>query len=247
MTTGDPTTKDTSPMTPVSRKTLTALVTEQLRDGIHRGTLLPGSQLQEAELAERLGVSRGPIRESLQRLIQEGLLASQPHRGVFVPVLSEEDIIDVFFAREAVEAAAFRRVMRRSASPELLDALRETVDEMDAAAAEDDWSAVGELDVRFHRLVVDAVGSHRLSRMFSTLMSETRLCLHMMAGADPAHHDLVPEHEELARLIAGDDLDAALATLHQHLADAVVTVRRRLYHSVQGKETGHAPTTRRNP
>ncbi|MFJ5226728.1 GntR family transcriptional regulator [Streptomyces sp. NPDC088400] len=246
MTMSDPTVKHTSSMTPVSRKTLTSLVTEQLRDGIHRGTFLPGSQLHEAELAERLGVSRGPIRESLQRLIQEGLLASQPHRGVFVPVLTEEDIIDVFFAREAVEAAAFRRVITQPPSPELLDALRRTLDEMTSAAADDDWSTVGELDVRFHRLVVDAVGSHRLSRMFSTLISETRLCLHMMAGADPAHHDLVPEHHELARLIAGAELDTALATLHQHFAEAVVTLRRRLHNSVHGEENGHAPTQRRH-
>ena len=55
-------------------------------------------------------MSRGPVREALQRLIQEGLLRSEPHRGVFVPVMSAEDIDDIYLAREALETAAVRRI-----------------------------------------------------------------------------------------------------------------------------------------
>src|SRR5215218_8200290 len=78
----------------------------------------PGTQLNEVELASSFGVSRGPVREALQRLIQEGLLRSEPHRGVFVPVMTDEDIDDVYLAREALEAAAVRQIARmgRSAS-----------------------------------------------------------------------------------------------------------------------------------
>ncbi|MDT0323195.1 GntR family transcriptional regulator [Streptomyces millisiae] len=221
----------TSPITPIPRRTLVSQVTEQLREGIYHGVFLPGSQLHEAELAERLGVSRGPIRESLQRLIQEGLLSSQPHRGVFVPVLSEADIVDVFFAREAVEAAAFRQVMAAPAPAGLVDALRRVVDEMADAVDADNWRALGDIDVRFHRLVVNAAGSHRLSRMFDTLISETRLCLNMYADLEPARLDLLPEHRELVELIAGADLETALATLQRHFAEAVVTLRHRLRQS----------------
>ncbi|WP_326595463.1 GntR family transcriptional regulator [Streptomyces sp. NBC_01803] len=233
MTTEDMTTAlgRPSPVNPIRRRTLTSQVTEQLRDGIHRGVFLPGTQLHETELAERLGVSRGPVRESLQRLIQEGLLASQPHRGVFVPVLSEDDVVDVFFAREAVEAAAFRRVITARASAELLDALRRVVDDMATAAEDDNWWGVADLDLSFHRMVVEAAGSHRLNRMFDTLVSETRLCLNMYADLEPDRMDLLPEHRGLVDLIAGADLPTALTTLRQHFDEAVVTLRRRLRQS----------------
>ncbi|HEY5832416.1 GntR family transcriptional regulator [Streptomyces sp.] len=215
-------------LTPVRRKTLTSQVTELIRDDLLRGKYPPGHQLNEVELAASLGVSRGPIRETLARLVHEGLLLSQPHRGVFVPLLGEEDIVDIYFAREALEAAAFRRVISSTASPELVGLLDATVDEIARAAERGDWPTVGDLDVRFHSLVIEAAGSPRLNRMFGTVISETRLCLNLMADVDPARRDLVHEHHELTRLVAGNDVDAALATLERHFADAVVTLRDRL-------------------
>src|SRR5580765_933753 len=81
--------------TRISRVTFASMVGERVRSNIIDGTLPPGSQLNEVELASSFGVSRGPVREALQRLIQEGLLRSEPHRGVFVPVMTDEDIDDV--------------------------------------------------------------------------------------------------------------------------------------------------------
>lgn len=133
------TTKPTTTVKRLSRATLAAQVAEQLRAGILDGSFGPGAQLNEAELAEQFAISRGPVREGLQRLIQEGLLRSEPHRGVFVPVLSEQDLIDVYFAREAVESAAIRRIMA-AASTSAVDALTPVVDEMTAAAAAGRWA-----------------------------------------------------------------------------------------------------------
>ena len=79
--------------------------------GILAGLYSQGEQLNEAVLARRFGVSRGPLREAMQRLIQDGLLENRPHRGVFVPELTDEDLADICFAREAIETAALRRVM----------------------------------------------------------------------------------------------------------------------------------------
>lgn len=214
-------------LTPVRRRTLTSQVNEQIRDDLLKGKFPPGHQLNEVELAASLGVSRGPVRETLARLVHEGLLRSQPHRGVFVPLLGEADILDIFFAREALEAAAFRRVISGPATAGLLALLDETVDEIAGAADRGDWTTVIDLDVRFHALVIEAAGSPRLSRMFETVISETRLCLNMYTGID-ARRDLVDEHRELARLVAGNDLDAALATLRKHFEDATVTLRDRV-------------------
>ncbi|MFD8377415.1 GntR family transcriptional regulator [Streptomyces sp. NPDC059679] len=214
--------------TSVHRTTLASQVVEQIRSRLLTGTFPPGSQLGEAELAESLGVSRGPVREALARLVHEGLLLSEPHRGVFVPLLGEADVLDIYFAREALEAAAFRRVITSPRPPGLLAALDETVDELARATRKGDWSKVADFDARFHSLVIEAAGSPRLTRMFDTVIAETRLCLNLQADADPARLDLLDEHRELARLIAGDDVDAALAALAQHFEEAIVTVRNRL-------------------
>ncbi|MGW1028526.1 GntR family transcriptional regulator [Streptomyces sp. NPDC002577] len=215
---------------PVHRRTLATTVTEQIRGGVHRGEFPPGHQFNEAELAERLGVSRGPVRESLQTLVHEGLLERHPHRGVFVPVLTDEDILDIFYARFTLEAAAFRRVISIR-PPGLIEALSAVVDEIAKAADNSDWEAVGDLDLRFHTQVIEAAGSPRLSRMYTSLISETRLCLNIMADVHPARQDLLHEHRELTDLIAGDDVDAAIATLTQHFDEATVTLRRRLHES----------------
>ena len=102
--------KATSAVT-IPRATFASIVTERLRASIINGSLKPGSQLSEVELATSFGVSRGPVREALQRLVQEGLLHSEPHRGVFVPVLTDQDVHDIYLAREALESAAVRSII----------------------------------------------------------------------------------------------------------------------------------------
>jgi DNA-binding GntR family transcriptional regulator len=87
--------KSSTPMG-IPRVTFAGMVGERIRSNIVEGVLAPGAQLNEVELAASFGVSRGPVREALQRLIQEGLLRSEPHRGVFVPVMGLEDIDDVY-------------------------------------------------------------------------------------------------------------------------------------------------------
>ena len=107
----------------IPRATFASIVTERLRANIVDGSLKPGSQLSEVELATGFGVSRGPVREALQRLVQEGLLRSESHRGVFVPVLTDEDVLDVYVAREALESAAIRSIISSDSTAAASEAL----------------------------------------------------------------------------------------------------------------------------
>jgi DNA-binding GntR family transcriptional regulator len=214
---------DTVGVLRLPRATLASQVTERLRDSIVNGTLEPGSQLSEVELAASYGVSRGPVREAFQRLVQEGLLRSEPHRGVFVPVLTNEDVADVYLAREALESAAVRHVIATSAPETTHAALDASVAQMERAAAVGDWEAVGRSDLEFHTALVALTGSARLRRMFSTLISETRLCLGALTGAE-ARHDLVAEHRRICDWISDGDTAHALAALRQHFDDAVIAL-----------------------
>src|SRR5262245_25137287 len=115
----------TNPIKPIVRSTLATIVTERLRELVIAGQYAPGTQLSEMELAEQFGVSRGPVREALVRLVQVGLLERIPNRGVFVPNVGDEDLDDIYLAREAVESAALRVLLRRGDDvPALITRLR---------------------------------------------------------------------------------------------------------------------------
>jgi DNA-binding GntR family transcriptional regulator len=227
--------KDSTP-TRIPRATFASMVGERIRSNIIEGVLRPGSQLNEVELAASFGVSRGPAREATQRLIQEGLLRNEPHRGVFVPVMSAEDIDDIYQAREALETAAVRRISSTSRSAAAFKALDKIVRGMESAEKAGDWRLVASRDLDFHTALVAAAQSPRLERMFTTVISETRLCLSMLTAADEARDDLVQEHRDIAEMLREDNTDGAVAVLTKHFDDAVVTLKRRL--EVEDEQTG---------
>lgn len=218
--------KSTAP-TGIPRATFASMVGERIRSDIIEGVLRPGSQLHEVELAASFGVSRGPVREALQRLIQEGLLRSEAHRGVFVPVMEADDIADIYLAREALESAAVRRITGTSRAASAYKALDKIVRGMEAAAKAEDWKSVASRDLDFHTALVAAAGSARLDRMFTTVISETRLCLSMLATERDTRDYLVEEHREISEMIRAEDTDGALAALTKHFDEAVVTLQRR--------------------
>ena len=211
---------------PLPRATLSVQIAERIRDDILSGVYPPGAQLHEVELALGFGVSRGPLREAMQRLVQEGLLRSEPHRGVFVPDLTEADLMDVFFVRSTVEVAALRRIVAGDRRRSVADTLSGIADRMDRAMKAGDWPAGGELDFAFHRSLVDAAGSERLSRTYATVQAETRLCLHRLMGGYRSSAHLADEHHRLARLVADGPAEAAVAELQQHLADPARYLRK---------------------
>ena len=212
---------------PISRTTLSGQVTERLRDGILAGRYSQGEQLNEAALARRFGVSRGPLREAMQRLIQDGLLENRPHRGVFVPELTGEDLADIFVAREAIETAALRRVMAAGKSVSVSRRLTIEVDHLVDALRRDDWSSVVEHEMRFHMQLVDAANSRRLSRMYSVLIAETRLCLHMPISGFAGRKYFVEEHVALVERLAAKDAAGAQRAIRKHLHEPPASLAHR--------------------
>ena len=208
------------------RVTLSGQVAGAMRDAVLSGIFPPGQQMNEAELAARFEVSRGPVREAMQRLVQEGLLVSHPHRGVFVVQLTEADLADVYLAREAIEGAALRRIAVLPDRSALRLRLAAEADRMAEAVVAGDWRQVADGDLAFHRVLVDAAGSPRLSRMFDTVQAETRLCLHLLMPGYRSGAEVAAEHRCLAASATGDDLAAALGELGRHLADPIRILRR---------------------
>jgi DNA-binding GntR family transcriptional regulator len=209
---------DLDGLEPIQRETTPSTAADRIRRAIVSGGLAPGVQLVEAQLAERLGTSRGPLREALQRLIQEGLVSEQRNRGVFVIDLQPEDVQDIYLARSAVEQAAVRALIEQGRRD--VSALRVVLRDMERAAAAKDWQKLADVDVRFHETLVAATESKRLTRMFRTLVAETRMCLSRFEPQYPEMQDLVAEHTEIVDALERGDVADAVAAIDAHLRAA---------------------------
>ncbi|OBC09165.1 GntR family transcriptional regulator [Mycobacterium sp. 852013-50091_SCH5140682] len=202
---------------PVDQQSTPSIIADKLRQAIAHRELEPGSQLGEAELARRFGVSRGPIREGIQRLTQEGLVVAIRNRGVFVIDMTPDEVRDMYLAREAVERTAARKILHGDYAA-VGDELLAIVDEMESAAEPDELS---EADIRFHELLVASAGSSRLSRMHQTYLVETRMCLHALADTYDTPGDRVTEHHALASAIRSGDVALTDKLMLAHMEDAV--------------------------
>ncbi|GAA4905227.1 GntR family transcriptional regulator [Streptomonospora salina] len=205
---------------PVPRRSTAALIADQLRSAIMYGHLAPGDQLGETDIAARLGVSRGPLREAMQRLVQEGLLRSERHRGLFVRELEAADVRDIYVARLAVERASCELVMRGNRG-EALARLTASLDRLVEAAETGDRTEMSDADQAFHQTLVSCSGNRRLERMAQTLLVETRMCLTVMQDVYPQASELVDEHQKLLDAITDGDEAQLLALIESHMLDTV--------------------------
>lgn len=209
------------PLDPLVQESTPSIIADKLRTAIGLGRLRPGAQLGEAELARELGVSRGPLREGIQRLTQEGLLVSIRNRGVFVIEMTPENVRDMYVARAAVERAAAEQILRRDPTG-AAEALTEHAVQM--AAAGQDQAAVGEADLAFHETLVRLAQSPRLTRIHRTLLTETRMCLDALEDAYASSAERVAEHQGIADAFRSADPRLVDRLLVAHMDDAVTRI-----------------------
>jgi DNA-binding GntR family transcriptional regulator len=203
------------------RQGLWQQIAVKLRQDISKGRLAPGSRLVEGDLADRFGVSRGPVREALRNLGQSGLLVSIPHRGVFVGMPSDVDLEEIFLLREALEQAAARLALMRLL-PEDIQRLRSLFDSMEVARQAGDSATRKSLDLRFHREIVVIGGSSRLLRAHDDLVAEMLLASgSSMPNWKNWSDDIYPPpnlHGDILEAMAASREDAVLSAIRDHYA-----------------------------
>ncbi len=169
----------------VERRVLRHEVLLVLRTGILAGDIAPGMRLLEVPLAAELGVSRGPIREALRQLEQEGLVEFFPHRGAVVVGVAEAEVETIYGIRAILEGRAFARACRIVTDNDI-DALAETVERMIEASEAGDIAAVTEHDLAFHGRVVELSGFQYLRRLWTSIDGVVRSrTYHGAAGPEP--------------------------------------------------------------
>jgi len=211
---------------PLARTTTGGQAEHALRELILEGTLAPGTRLREVQLARSLGVSRNTLREALRGLAVQGLVTHSPHRGVVVTDLTEGEIADLYRLRDVIECAALPLVAD-------VTELAAATDAFEAALARRDYVEALEQDFAFHRILVAALGSSRLSAAHERAQVELRLALLQLDREyEPPQ---VEEHREIVDALRAGDTTAAAAALAAHLGRAA----ERLQILVRVKESAH--------
>ncbi|MFF9808428.1 GntR family transcriptional regulator [Streptomyces coeruleorubidus] len=193
-----------------------------LRSAITSGQYRPGDHLGEVEIAERLSVSRGTVREALRHLQQEGLVTAGARGMLRVSQLSPVEVRELFQVREALEGLALRQIIETSRGPEAARALREAVARLrDAVASDADLNAKVEADLTFHLLLCELSGNSVLLRTWRQLEGPIRVVI-MNASTDRREVAMAASaHLPVVEAIERGDAAAAQAVLHAHMAAAV--------------------------
>ena len=200
----------------VQSSSLPALVQQELERIILAGELPAGSKLNEAAIAERLGVSRGPVREAFRALEESGLVRLEKNRGVFVRQIPIEEADEIYELRAVLDEFVGRR-LAQSASAEHVRELSARVDRMERAAAKGDVEAYLEANVAFHDRLVELAGNAKLLGMYRRLVNE----LHLFRHATLAQGGVLPistrEHRAIVERIAAGQPAAAGRALYDHV------------------------------
>ena len=194
----------------VNHRTIEELVTQQLRQAIVQGKFQAGQHLQQDDLAEKLGVSRIPIRAALRILEAEGLVEFRAHKGVILTKLSREDLSDIFDVRILLECRATELAVPRLTTVEL-EQMRRAFTEL-ASAADPEEGA--NLNLLFHHTLYGAAGRPHLLNLIHNLRNKVGpyLQTYILNDRDaPAFRDSQAEHEQL--LIACEQRDVALVSI----------------------------------
>jgi DNA-binding GntR family transcriptional regulator len=203
-------------ITRVPKSTFRAHIVEALRDAILNGDIPPGGQIVEMSLAEQFGVSRGPLREAIRQLIEEGLLVTVPYTGTHVRELSVSDIHEIYSLRIALETFAFEQVWDQRSDDffrklkQRHAALTECID-----ADDDRGSILAELDL--HGFVYEATGHQLLLHTWTSLRGRLQL---YWAAHHRAHGMRGPKregHDAYVAVACGNDLDAMRAEIRSHM------------------------------
>lgn len=193
-------------------------VADLLRERIIAGYFRPGARLSEEELGAALRISRNTLRESFRLLCHERLAVHELHRGVFVRILSADDVVDLYRLRKLVECAAVREA--GGAPPEVIAAVPAAVDEGEEAASDGRWQDVGTADLKFHQAIAAIACSPRVNDLIRGVLAELRLVFHVMANPREFHQPYLPRNREIADLIKRGDRWAAEDALQRYLDDA---------------------------
>lgn len=198
---------------------LTTVVQQEIERAILVGEYAPGAKLTEAALADKLGVSRGPIREAFRMLEEAGLLRFEKNRGVFVRDIPIDEAVEIFDLRAAMDELVGKRLAIHI-TPIQLKEVKGLVDAMEKAVKGSDTREYHLLNLTFHDRLVEMAGNRKLTAIYRKLIKE----LSLFRRLNLADGWLMPisanEHRQILKAIASGDAEAAGRAMFDHVIES---------------------------
>ena len=204
------------------------VVFNTLRKAILRGELKPGERLMEIQLANKLGVSRTPVREAIRKLELEGLVLMIPRKGAEVADISEKSLKDVLEVREALEELAARLACDKI-TKEGINRLKEAAQDFCSALKSNDITQMAEADVRFHDVICNATENQKLGQLLNNLREQMyRYRLEYLKDGT-SHQKLVEEHEAIIEALSRRDTEETTNIMVGHVYNQEQAVMRKIH------------------
>lgn len=197
-------------------KPLREVVFETIRNAIISGSLKPGERLMEVQMAERLGVSRTPIREAIRKLELEGLIIMLPRKGAFVADLSVKDLTEVLEIRAALEGLAAGLAVTRISEAEI-EELEIITLKFNKAIESDNVEELIALDIQFHEALFKATRNERLVQLNSNLREQVQRFREMYLKKANRSKETAKEHNDLLEAISSRDIGKAEKLARKHV------------------------------
>ena len=205
------------------------VVFNTLRRAILRGELKPGERLMEIQLANKLGVSRTPIREAIRKLELEGLVRMIPRKGAEVAEITEKNLRDVLEVRCALEELAVQLACERIDKREIKE-LHAAADHFRDVLGSDDITQIAEADEAFHDVIFTATNNGRLIQLLNNLREQMYRYRIEYLKKKECHSKLLAEHEAIIAAIESHDREKATKVTGQHINNQADTVLGSLKH-----------------
>ncbi len=199
------------------------VVFNTLRQAILRGELKPGERLMEIQLANKLGVSRTPIREAIRKLELEGLVLMVPRKGAEVADIKEKNLRDVLEVRGALEELAVRLACDKIADAQIED-LKKAAMDFKVTLEGGDVTKIAEADVKFHDVIYEATDNKRLIQLLNNLREQMYRYRVEYLKNESVYPKLLKEHEEIIQKIEHREKQAAVDMVCQHIENQVAAV-----------------------
>lgn len=197
-------------------KPLREVIFDTLREAIITGELKPGERLMEVKLAEKMGVSRTPVREAIRMLELEGLVDMLPRKGAHVAELSVKDIMDVLEVRASMDSLATKLAAERITDEEIKE-LKQIQVQFVSYADKDNLQGTIKKDVEFHELIYRASRNDRLLQIANNLREQVQRFRVIYLKDYSSPRNLIKEHEDICAAISERDLDLAQRCAQIHI------------------------------
>ena len=207
-----------------TEKSLRGQVFDKIRSDILNGKYKRGEELVESSIGKELGISRTPVREAIRQLELEGLVQLVPNKGAFVTGISEKDVRDIYLIRARLEGLA-ARMAAKNITPELLDAMEETVVLSEYHAKKEHYEQVCEMDSKSHKLLYKASGSRILEHTltdFHQYVQRVRMASIMKKRRMEKSND---EHDAILTAIREHDEEKAELVATRHISNTVENLK----------------------